>query len=60
MVGFNWNECQTSFMQGTVGMWIDGLGFAKPLEDAATSKVAARHLPHAVADQRDRDRPLGP
>ncbi len=42
VVGFNWNECQTSFMQGTVGMWIDGLGFAKPLEDKATSKVAGK------------------
>jgi multiple sugar transport system substrate-binding protein len=42
VVGFNWNECQTSFMQGTVGMWIDGIGFAKPLEDAATSKVAGK------------------
>lgn len=42
VVGFNWNECQTSFMQGTVGMWIDGLGFAKPLEDSATSKVAGK------------------
>jgi multiple sugar transport system substrate-binding protein len=39
-VGFNWNECQTSFMQGTVGMWLDGVGFALPLLDPARSRVA--------------------
>ena len=22
VVGFNWNECQTSFMQGKIGMWM--------------------------------------
>jgi len=40
VVGFNWNECQTSFMQGTVGMWLDGVGFALPLLEPGRSRVA--------------------
>jgi multiple sugar transport system substrate-binding protein len=40
VVGFNWNECQTSFLQGSVGMWLDGVGFAPPLLDPARSRVA--------------------
>ncbi|MHB1414728.1 MAG: extracellular solute-binding protein [Chloroflexota bacterium] len=40
--GFNWNECQTSFMQGTAAMWFDGIGFATPLEDKNTSKVVGK------------------
>ena len=40
VVGFNWNECQTSFMQGKIGMWLDGVGFAPPLIDPAKSKIA--------------------
>jgi multiple sugar transport system substrate-binding protein len=40
VVGFNWNECQTSFMQGRVGMWLDGVGFAPPLLDRTRSRVA--------------------
>ncbi|WP_376090284.1 ABC transporter substrate-binding protein [Roseomonas sp. CCTCC AB2023176] len=39
VVGFNWNECQTSFMQGRVGMWLDGVGFAMPLLDRQRSRV---------------------
>lgn len=42
VVGFNWNECQTAFMQGTVGIWYDGIGFATPLEDATKSKVVGK------------------
>ena len=34
-VGFNWNEAQTSFSQGKIGMWIDGIGFAENLPKAA-------------------------
>jgi multiple sugar transport system substrate-binding protein len=37
-VGFNWNECQTTFMQGRAGMWLDGIGFASPLEDPTKSR----------------------
>ena len=40
VVGFNWNECQTSFMQGKVGMWLDGVGFAPPLLDKTKSRIA--------------------
>ncbi|MCX7382415.1 MAG: sugar ABC transporter substrate-binding protein [Alphaproteobacteria bacterium] len=38
-IGFNWNECQTSFMQGKIGMWLDGIGFSAPLVDPGKSKV---------------------
>jgi multiple sugar transport system substrate-binding protein len=38
-VGFNWNECQTTFMQGRAAMWWDGIGFSAPLLDKAKSKV---------------------
>jgi len=37
--GFNWNECQTTFGQGTAAMWFDGIGFATPLEDPEQSRV---------------------
>ncbi len=40
VVGFNWNECQTSFMQGKVAMWMDGVGFAPPLLDKTKSRIA--------------------
>ncbi len=42
VVGFNWNECQTTFMQGRAAMWIDGVGFAAPLEDPTRSRVAGK------------------
>ncbi|HEX8211163.1 MAG TPA: extracellular solute-binding protein, partial [Longimicrobium sp.] len=41
-IGFNWNECQTTFMQGRAGMWVDGIGFAAPLEDRTRSRVAGK------------------
>ncbi|MCB4820725.1 extracellular solute-binding protein [Roseicella aerolata] len=41
-IGFNWNECQTTFMQGRAAMWVDGIGFAAPLEDARRSRVAGK------------------
>ncbi len=41
-IGFNWNECQTSFMQGRAAMWVDGIGFAAPLEDRQRSRVAGK------------------
>jgi multiple sugar transport system substrate-binding protein len=46
-VGFNWNECQTSFMQGKVAMWMDGVGFTPPLVDPKQSKIAD-HVGFAV------------
>jgi multiple sugar transport system substrate-binding protein len=39
-IGFNWNECQTTFMQGRAAMWWDGIGFSAPLLDKTKSKVA--------------------
>ncbi len=38
-IGFNWNECQTSFSQGKIAMWLDGVGFSAPLIDPKQSKV---------------------
>jgi multiple sugar transport system substrate-binding protein len=40
VVGFNWNESQTTFSQGRAAMWIDGIGFSAPLVDRSKSKVA--------------------
>ncbi len=42
MSGFNWGECQTSFAQGRAGFWLDGIGFAAPLEDPKRSRVAGK------------------
>jgi multiple sugar transport system substrate-binding protein len=47
VVGFNWNECQTSFMQGKIGMWMDGVGFTPPLVDPLKSRIAD-HVGFAV------------
>lgn len=41
-IGFNWNECQTSFAQGRAAMWLDGIGFAPPLEDPARSRIVGK------------------
>jgi multiple sugar transport system substrate-binding protein len=38
-IGFNWNECQTTFMQGRGAIWWDGIGFSAPLLDKTRSKV---------------------
>ena len=47
VVGFNWNECQTTFMQGRAAFWIDGVGYAAPLEDPTRSRLAGK-LGYAV------------
>ncbi len=41
-VGFNWNECQTTFAQGRAAMWLDGIGFATPLEDPTKSRIVGK------------------
>ena len=41
-VGFNWNECQTTFSQGRAAMWWDGIGFSAPLVDPKASKVVGK------------------
>ena len=40
--GFNWAECQSAFLQGRIGMWLDGIGFAPPLEDPEKSRVVGK------------------
>jgi multiple sugar transport system substrate-binding protein len=40
--GFNWSECQSAFLQGKIGMWLDGVGFAPPLEDPDKSRVVGK------------------
>jgi multiple sugar transport system substrate-binding protein len=40
--GYNWSECQTNFIQGRVGFWLDGIGFAAPLENPQRSRVAGK------------------
>jgi len=42
VAGFNWAECQSSFLQGRVGMWFDGIGFAPPLEDPSKSRIVGQ------------------
>lgn len=42
VVGFNWMESMASFTQGRSAMWIDGVGWAPPLEDPAASRVAGK------------------
>jgi multiple sugar transport system substrate-binding protein len=41
-VGFNWNECQTTFMQGRAAMWWDGIGFSAPLLDKTKSRIVEK------------------
>ncbi len=41
-VGFNWNECQTTFSQGRAAMWWDGIGFSTPLVDPSKSKIVGK------------------
>ena len=41
-VGFNWNECQSVFAQGRGAMWLDGIGFALPLEDPTKSRIVGK------------------
>jgi multiple sugar transport system substrate-binding protein len=40
VVGFNWNEAQTTFSQGRAALWWDAIGFTAPLIDKTKSKVA--------------------
>lgn len=42
VAGFNWAESQSAFLQGRIGMWFDGVGFAPPLEDPNKSRVVGK------------------
>jgi multiple sugar transport system substrate-binding protein len=54
-IGFNWNECQTTFMQGRGAIWWDGIGFSAPLLDKTKSKVVDKvgfaPIPHGPKAQ---------
>jgi multiple sugar transport system substrate-binding protein len=40
--GFNWAESQSAFLQGKIGMWFDGVGFAPPIENPEKSRVVGK------------------
>lgn len=42
VAGFNWAEAQSAFLQGKIGMWFDGVGFAPPMEDPEKSRVVGK------------------
>ena len=42
VAGFNWNESQSLFVQGKAAMWLDGIGFAAPLEDPTKSRIVGK------------------
>jgi multiple sugar transport system substrate-binding protein len=42
VAGFNWNESQSLFAQGRAAMWLDGIGFAAPLEDPVKSRIVGK------------------
>jgi len=42
VAGFNWMESMASFTQGRAAMWIDGVGWAPPLEDPNASRVVGK------------------
>jgi multiple sugar transport system substrate-binding protein len=42
VAGYNWNEAQSLFLQGKAAMWLDGIGFAQPLEDPTKSRIAGK------------------
>lgn len=40
--GFNWMESMAAFTQGRAAMWIDGVGWAPPVEDPNASRVVGK------------------
>jgi multiple sugar transport system substrate-binding protein len=40
--GFNWMESMAAFTQGRAAMWLDGVGWAPPLEDPSASRVVGK------------------
>jgi multiple sugar transport system substrate-binding protein len=40
VTGYNWNECQTTFLQGQAAIWIDGSDLLSLADDPTKSKVA--------------------
>ncbi|GAC1329882.1 MAG: sugar ABC transporter substrate-binding protein [Beijerinckiaceae bacterium] len=42
VAGFNWMESMAAFTQGRAAMWLDGVGWAPPLEDPNASRVVGK------------------
>ena len=42
VAGYNWNESQSLFVLGKAAMWLDGIGFAAPLEDPTKSRIVGK------------------
>lgn len=42
VAGFNWMESMAAFNQGRAAMWIDGVGWAPPVEDPNQSRVVGK------------------
>jgi multiple sugar transport system substrate-binding protein len=42
VAGFNWMESMSAFTQGRAAMWIDGVGWAPPLEDPNASRIVGK------------------
>jgi len=42
VAGFNWMESMAAFTQGRAAMWIDGVGWAPPLENPAASRIVGK------------------
>jgi multiple sugar transport system substrate-binding protein len=42
VAGFNWMESMAAFTQGRAAMWIDGVGWAPPVEDPNASRVVGK------------------
>jgi len=42
VAGFNWMESMAAFTQGRAAMWIDGVGWAPPLENLAASRIVGK------------------
>jgi multiple sugar transport system substrate-binding protein len=40
--GLQLNEAQSLFLQGKAAMWLDGIGFAQPLEDPTKSRIVGK------------------
>jgi len=42
VAGFNWMESMATLTQGRAAMWIDGVGWAPPIEDPNASRVVGK------------------
>lgn len=42
VTGYNWYECQTTFLQGQGAIWIDGSDLVATADDPSQSKVAGK------------------